>query len=266
MTDAGSSQPTPPLGVGSLISESFSILLSRFFQVITIGFVPGIIGVLISGMLVGYEETTGLAEPQFTDAGDLLAHGVSFIVNMVIYSITTALLVQLAYDTKLQRPVQIGRYFGPALSAVIPLAILSIVATTLAAIAAMAFIVPGLWVAAVFSVLAPAIVIERVGFGGLSRSAALTKEFRWPIVGAMLLMIACAIVINIDCRLFHRVARGARRNRGRRHSVHRAHDNRDRTLQHSDCLDLRPSARNQGRHRRGSDRRRFRLIGLLPAI
>jgi len=52
----------------------------------------------------------------------------------VVYSITTALLVQLAYDAKLSRPVQLGRYFGPALSAVVPLAVLSIVVSILVGI------------------------------------------------------------------------------------------------------------------------------------
>jgi len=49
----------------------------------------------------------------------------------------------------------------------------------------------------VFAVIAPAIVIERAGFGGMSRSRALTKEYRWPIVGALILALICAILINI---------------------------------------------------------------------
>eukprot|EP00903_Cladosiphon_okamuranus_P022917 g21109.t1 len=45
--------------------------------------------------------------------------------------------------------------------------------------------------------MAPAGVIERAGFGGLGRSKYLTKEYRWPILGALVLAIICATIINI---------------------------------------------------------------------
>ena len=84
----------------------------------------------------------------------------SLIALLALLAALTALLVQLAYDAKLGRPIQLGRYVGPAMSAVVPLAILSIVTTILVMLGMMLFIVPGLWVYAVFCVLAPAIVIE----------------------------------------------------------------------------------------------------------
>ena len=59
-----------------------------------------------------------------------------------------------------------------------------------------ALIVPGLWVYAVFSVMPAAVVIERIGFSGLGRSAALTKEYRWPIIGASLLILIMNAVVG----------------------------------------------------------------------
>lgn len=197
MTDTTFGQPKASLGVGEIISDSFSILFGKFFQVIIVAFVPSLIGYLISGLLNGFGVAIGLAEPQFTNPGAGIAFALSLLVNMAIYSITTALLVQLAYDAKLGRPVQIGRYFGPALSTILPLTILSIIATILIGIGFAVLIVPGLWVYAVFSVVAPAIVIERAGFGGLGRSASLTKGYRWPIVGTLLLGLICMMIINL---------------------------------------------------------------------
>ncbi|MDN3721053.1 hypothetical protein QW131_22225 [Roseibium salinum] len=155
------------------------------------------IGYLLSGALIGFDVAIGVEEPQFTSAGSGFAFALSAIVNMVVYSFATALLVQLAYDAKLGRPVQIGRYFAPALSALVPLGILSIVVSIIVGLGFALFIVPGLWLYAVFSVMAPAVVIERVGFGGMGRSATLTKEYRWPIAGALLLGILCVVVINL---------------------------------------------------------------------
>jgi len=197
MTDTTLSQPKASLGVGSIVGDSFSILFGKFLQVVMIAFVPTLIGYLISGLLNGFGVAIGLEQPQFATPGGGIAFVLSFIVNMAVYSITTALLVQLAYDAKLGRPIQIGRYFGPALSTILPLTILSVVAAILYSIGFVLFVVPGLWIIAVLSVMAPAVVIERAGFGGLGRSAALTKGYRWPIVGALLLGLICVIIINV---------------------------------------------------------------------
>ncbi|WP_428648945.1 hypothetical protein [Roseibium sp.] len=197
MTDSTLSQPKAALGVGSLISESFSILFGKFIPVIIIGFVPTLIGFLISGALNGFDVALGLQTQDFSGPGSVISSILAIVINMVVYAITTALLVQLAYDAKLSRPVEIGRYIGPALSSIVPLAIVTIIVTILVAIGFMLLVVPGLWVYAVFAVIAPAIVIERAGFGAMGRSAALTKEYRWPIVGALILAIILAMIINV---------------------------------------------------------------------
>lgn len=196
MTDIPASQPKPPLGVGSLIGESFSILFGHFVKVIIIGFFPTLIGFLISGLLTGFDVALGLQPQDFSGPGSVVASILSIVINMVVYSITTALLVQLAYDAKLSRPIQIGRYLGPAISVIVPLAIITILVTILVVVGFMLLIVPGLWVYAVFAVIAPAIVIERVGFGAMGRSRFLTKEYRWPIVGALILAVILSGIIS----------------------------------------------------------------------
>jgi len=197
MTDATLGQPKASLGIGSIIGESFSILFGHFLQVVIVAFVPSLLGFLVSGALIGFNAALGIEPPQFTSAASTVAFAFSSIINIVVYSLTTALLVQLAYDAKLQRPVQLGRYFGPALGSLVPLAVLSIVAGILVGIGAMLLLIPGLWLYAVFSVMAPAVVIERVGFRGLGRSAALTKEYRWPIIGSLVLAAILIVIINM---------------------------------------------------------------------
>lgn len=197
MSDMSGAQPAASLGVGSLVTESFSILFSNLVKVIIIGFVPSLIGFLLSGALVGFDVALGTSSGDIPTSGSFVANILSAIVNMLVYSITTALLVQLAYDAKLNRSIEVGRYLGPALSAIVPLAILSVVVGILATIGFLFVIVPGLWIAGVFAVVAPVVVIERAGFGGLGRSATLTKEYRWPIVGALVLAIICSMIINI---------------------------------------------------------------------
>lgn len=194
MTEAQTAEPHVPLGVGTLVAESFSTLGRHFFPILVIGFIPSLAGVVLSGMLVGYDTVLSLEDTETASGG---ASALIGLVDLVVYSVTTAFLVQLAYDARLKRSVRLGRYVGPAMSSIIPIAILGIIVGLLVGVAALAFVIPGLWVYAVFSVMEPSIVIERLGFRGLGRSAKLTKGYRWPILGALAITWTCAMVIIV---------------------------------------------------------------------
>jgi hypothetical protein len=189
-------QKGAPLGVGSIVGGSFSILMGNFLSVVMLALGPTLLSTVLSGLLIGWNATLGLGEPSITGVAGVVAYGLSLIAQMVAYGLTTALIVQLAYDAKLGRTGSLGRYFGPGLGAALPIAILGVASGIMMAIGLIALIVPGLWVYAVFSVMPAAVVIEKVGFGGLGRSAALTKEYRWPILGAIFLVGIITMVIN----------------------------------------------------------------------
>jgi len=199
LTDPGFAQTKPPLGVGSIIGDSFSILFRKFLTVMVLSSGPLIIGLAISGLLVGWQVTlNGEIDPaSFTGGGFWAKWGVSMVVQMAIYGITTALLVQLAYDAKLDQSRSVGAYFGPALRSAFPIAVLMIATMFLVFLGAIALLIGGLWVYAVFSVTTPAIVIERAGFRGMGRSATLTKEYRWPIIGALILVFLITIALSL---------------------------------------------------------------------
>lgn len=192
-----------PLGVGGIVGDSFSILFRRFLTVILVSFVPMAFGLLASGFLVGWGiafsgEATEADLAQMATGGLFWAkYALSMILQLVVYGFTTALLVQVAYDAKLDRTRRIGQYFGPALRAALPVAILMIAIGILTGLGAIALLIGALWVYAVFSVTTPAIVIEGAGFRGMGRSAALTKEYRWPIMGALLLVFLISMLLNV---------------------------------------------------------------------
>ena len=197
MTDTNLGTAKAPLGVGEIISSSFSILFSNFFKVLLLGFVGALIGLIVNSIFLGFGAATGTADPidlanNFSGVG----YVISVLVNMAIYGLVTALLIQLAYDAKLGRSNSIGTYFKAALPAIIPITLLTVVVTLLMGIGAIALIIGALWVYAVFYVMAPVAVIERGGFGSLGRSAALTKEYRWPIVGLFVVMVIITMLIQ----------------------------------------------------------------------
>lgn len=196
MSYSSNVQTGAPLGVGTIVGDSFSILMRHFLSVVILAIIPTLIGLVMSGILTGWDVALGIREPAFTSGADVIPFGLSIIGQLVTYGVTTALLVQMAYDAKLQRPLTLGRYIGPAMGAALPIAILAIVSGILMVIGLVALVVPGLWIYAVFSVMPAAVVIEKVGFGGLGRSAALTKEYRWPILGAVILIGIINFVIT----------------------------------------------------------------------
>lgn len=195
MSVSSDSQPAAPLGVGAIIADSFSIFFGDFFKVLALGFVPAFGGVVISGFISGWDVTLGTATPDPADFA-VLPQVLTFIATTALWGIGVALLVQLAYDAKHGRSRPLGQYFGPAINAAIPIAVLSMVGAIIAGLGFMLLIVPGLWVYGAISVLAPAVVFDKVGFGGLGRSFNLTKGYRWPIIGVLIVIGLCTVLIN----------------------------------------------------------------------
>jgi len=174
-----------------------------------------LLGQGIPVLMLGY--ATGFDQPDLQDSGSVIV-GLSVFISfmlLVVYTLTTGILVQLAHDAKLDRPVRVRRYIWPALTAVPAILLLSLViclilfagqmvmslfgvaSPFLLIIALPALLAFYLWVLATFSVLAPAVIIERVGLRGLGRSAALTRGYRWPIVGTLFLIGMCTIGLYI---------------------------------------------------------------------
>lgn len=187
--------PAPTLGVGGIVGDSFAIFFRRIVPFTVLGFVPLVVGYAAIFALAGasaLEPTLG-GGAAGTDVASLIAQ----ILQIVMFSIACAFLVQAAYDAKLGRPVRYGAYLAGALRHLLPLILCSIVMWIGFAIGFMLLILPGIWLAGVWAVAVPAIVIEGAGFSALGRSASLTKGYRWPIIGAMILLGLCMMLFSI---------------------------------------------------------------------
>lgn len=208
MTVSPTLQTGAPLGVGSIVGESFTILMRHILSVLLLAVVPTLLGFLVSAALLGWGASLGIDKKPLVEPADFVPTVLSIIFQVVANGLTTALIVQLAYDAKLQRPLKLGRYVGPAVRAAVPIAILGVVSTLIMGIGLAALVVPGLWAYAVFSMMPAAVVIEKVGFGGLGRSASLTKEYRWPILGTFVVIFIVIVGINLVSNLLIRLLVG----------------------------------------------------------
>ncbi len=183
-----------PLGAGTIVGDTFSIFFKKIHLVLLLAFIPA----LLEGILTAFAISQPL-ENVATGGGDTASFATTFLVTLIIslvtVAVTTAMVIQLAYDAKLGRPARIGSYFSAAIKNLPAIAVLSIVTTILYSLASIFLLLPGLWVYAVFSVIVPAIVIDGAGFGAMGRSAALTKNYRWPIVGSLILVVLCIMLV-----------------------------------------------------------------------
>ena len=198
MTDIPMGTGKQSLGVGNILSDSFSILFGNLLQVLLLSLVP-ITALVVLGALLAAPIFLSGSEPN-TIALSLAVVAIVLLYFATLY-IMSALIIRLAYDVKTGHPLRLGSYFSSTISVLAPLLLCSLV-TGIATIVGFAFFfVPGLYLMAMWIGVTPAIVIERAGLGSLSRSIELTREYRWACVGAILLMFLCmfgfGIVLNI---------------------------------------------------------------------
>ncbi|MFD0916803.1 hypothetical protein ACFQ14_10325 [Pseudahrensia aquimaris] len=200
MSDTSQPNPRPTmggtpstLGIGTMLGETFSIFVSRIGLFAVIGMVVMIAISVLTFMFFGSAllDANSLTNPTSFWTATVFAS----ILSLVGTSLLMGILALAAYDAKLGRPARLSVYIGAALSVIVPLTVLSIVSAIAMSIGFILLIVPGLYILTVWCVAAPAIVIERAGFSGLSRSAELTKGYRWPVFGYIILLFIINIVI-----------------------------------------------------------------------
>jgi hypothetical protein len=163
-------------GVGSTIETSASILFKNFVPFVGTALIASLPGLIFAQIVSSNAAQT--------------------IVNLVISQIVTVTLIYGAMQALRQRQIAIMecleqgfRRLGAALG-------VAIIAAICIGVGLVALVVPGLIVMTIWAVAIPAATIEQVGVGAaLSRSAALTRERRWRVFGAMLVTMIIGIVV-----------------------------------------------------------------------
>ena len=215
MTDVPVRSQNESLGIGSITGDTFSIFFRRFFRVLLLSLLPVLVLVVCGALIFARIAVNppGAGDPSVLDIAGLVILG---LVVFAAYFMTTALIVRFAYDARTGNPIRIGSYFSSAFGAIIPIVACSIIVmiATMAVIflimipgvviggvvAVVSFIpavVAGLYLYAMWVAVIPAIIVERVGFGGLGRSIELTRNYRWSCVGAIVMMFLCLIGIGL---------------------------------------------------------------------
>lgn len=194
----------PPLGATGLIGESFRLLFRNFRIFFPLAFAPALFVEALNIALIPEPEG---AEMQIT-LGALVAALIGALVSYVI----VALLCVATLDAITGTRRGLDAYVRTALPHALPLFVLGTVLSVAAGVALLFFVVPGLYVLAQFLVWVQAAVFEKAGMGALGRAQALTSGYRWPLVGALVLLILLLIgALFVSVPLFALAAAGPAR-------------------------------------------------------
>lgn len=141
-------------------------------------------------LLTGAGDMSLTADP-YADPMDGLGEQLAItLVQMILGYLVTAALVYGTIRSLKNDPASINECFSRGLSLMFPVMGVAIVSTLIMALALLALIIPGIWVMTVLWVVVPVAVMERRGFGSLSRSAQLTSGYRWRLLFLLLLLLA----------------------------------------------------------------------------
>lgn len=186
MTDA--SLPKPPLGVGTIISDSFGVYFRNFLPFYLVVLAPSLLLLPLTAVMTAGEAVSPGSPP-----------GAVFWIYMA--ATMAVLILQMIVLVRMTEAARAGRSVSPfaalkgSLGVLAPTALLYFLSALAATICIIFFLLPGLWLGAVLSVTAPAVILGGAGFGGMGRSARLTKGYRWPIIGLYILFWVFLAVI-----------------------------------------------------------------------
>src|ERR1700719_2493223 len=122
---------------------------------------------------------------------------ISYLLGMTCASIANAAIIYGVIQELRGRVFSVADSIQIALHRFLPMVGLAICTSILIGLASILLVVPGLMVACAYYVSMPACIAEQTGvFESMSRSAFLTKGYRWQVFGMFLLILVGGIVLG----------------------------------------------------------------------
>lgn len=187
----------PPLGIFGLIADTIRLCRRGFGVMLLPALVPALISTaLIWATSPDMTEFAANPEAAATITGAVLW---SSLIDLVVSTLATGVLCLLAIDVAVGRRHGIGDYLRQAGRQFLPLLVITLVLSIAIGIGAVLFILPGLYVMARYFPYVAATVFENRGWQGIGRAEALTRGYRWPLVGTVVLfgMLTLAVVLFV---------------------------------------------------------------------
>lgn len=184
--------PVMEFRAGRAVSRTFSVFFRNFLPFALIALVltsP----TYVYTILALPTDWTAAVEMPMAGVGQIVVS----IVGFLLYFLVTAALVYGTLQDLRGEKASIGECFSQGLGRMFPVLGIALVTYLVIFLAALALIIPGIYVAVMLWVTIPVAVVERRGIGSLGRSSELTRGYRWRIVGALVIYLLIAFGISM---------------------------------------------------------------------
>lgn len=194
------------LNFGEILGQTFNLYFSKFLlfflPFLVAGLLTGAWGEVVSWMLPLPKEPDLPAPPDvlLSYLSSLLGVVVAmsfltFLVGWIVSTIVGGMTVKVASDTLERRSIDLSETLNFTVSRLLSLLGAGIITSILIVLGLICLVVPGIILAIMFSLIVPAIVIERAGaLESLSRSRRLVGR-RWLKTFGLLLVVGIIIVV-----------------------------------------------------------------------
>lgn len=182
------SAPQGQFGVGTVLSQAVSVFGANLVPFCVLALILMIPSLIYTLAVVANLDPTAAYSPSA-----LLA----IVIQMVLSQLIAAAITYGSFQYLRGQPVGIGEALSRGLSLILPMIGVAILAGLAIGLGIILLIVPGIIIAVMLWVAIPAAVVERPGVvASLSRSAELTKGYRWPVFGILVIIVVLAMVVG----------------------------------------------------------------------
>jgi hypothetical protein len=194
MSDFSAAQPAPASGsfaVGAVLKRSFSTFFANFVPFTVLALILYLPTLLYGFASLG-EAESGIASGDAT--GDVVFGLLSFVLT---YILVGALVYGTVQHLRGQRP-SLGAIVNRGMATIGPVVVIAILLSLVLGVGFLLLVVPGLFLLVAYAVVIPAAVVERAGIiGSFKRSWELTKGYRWPVLGIVLVLLLIVILLGL---------------------------------------------------------------------
>ncbi|WP_262692706.1 hypothetical protein [Kordiimonas aestuarii] len=193
----------PEFRVGDVLTNTFRTFFANFFRFLAFGGV--VYGVLLaSSAAINALLFAPIAEESMSATRSLSAPPspllmlLPLLIMFLMMTVVQSAIVFGAIEYQAGRKASIASMLKVGLRAFVPALCAAILIWVLVSIGMLLLIIPGIIIALMVSVTIPAIVAEGLGpIAALRRSRLLTAGYRWPILGAIVVVIVVATLAQL---------------------------------------------------------------------
>lgn len=204
--------PLRPLNVGEILDGSISTMRRHPGLVFGVSAVVALVEAALSigastwlfsgmpnlpepGPAATQQEVMNYLSQMLRQTGAML--GVTLVITVLTRTFLTGFMTVVVGKAVLGRPINFRQAVGELAPRLPGLLGVTVLYTLMVAIGSMFFLVPGIWLYALFSLASPALVLEQSRIGtSLNRSRLLVQGSWWRVFGVVLLTGVCATVIG----------------------------------------------------------------------